>query len=72
MLALHDGLGWACVPRSAVDGALAAGTLVEIGVPGGGLPQEITAARRREKATPAAERVWRHLLDRSATATDAA
>ena len=64
VLALHDGLGWACVPRSAVDGALAAGTLVEIGVPGGGIAQEITAARRREKATPAAERVWLHLLGR--------
>jgi len=60
--ALGDGVGWACVPRSAVAEALAAGTLVELPTPGGPLPQEISAARRSEPATPAAERVWRHLL----------
>jgi len=63
---LLDGLGWACVPRSAVEAALAAGTLVEVRVPGGSIPQEITAARRREPATPAAERVWRHLVAQAA------
>lgn len=60
--ALTDGLGWACVPRSAVDAALKSRTLVELALPGGAVAQEITAARRRETATPAAERVWRHLV----------
>jgi DNA-binding transcriptional LysR family regulator len=60
--ALSDGLGWACVPRSAVAAALEAGTLVELSLPGGAIAQEITAARRRETPTPASERVWRHLV----------
>ena len=60
--ALFDGVGWACVPRSAVHDALESGALVELPVPGGTVAQEMTAARRREPATPAAERVWRHLL----------
>jgi DNA-binding transcriptional LysR family regulator len=61
--ALTDGIGWACVPRSAVESALQAGTLVELALPGGPIAQEITAARRRETATPAAERVWRYLVE---------
>ncbi len=60
--ALGDGLGWAAVPRSAVEAELAAGTLVSIPLPGAAVSQEISAARRDEPATPAAQRVWEHLL----------
>lgn len=70
--ALTDGLGWGCVPRSAVDAALQAGTLVELALPGGVVAQQITAARRREPATPAAERVWRHLVGMGNSAAGAA
>jgi DNA-binding transcriptional LysR family regulator len=66
--ALTDGVGWACVPRSAVDAALQAGALVELTLPRGAVAQEITAARRSETATPAADRVWRHLIGPSGDA----
>jgi DNA-binding transcriptional LysR family regulator len=59
--ALGDGVGWACMPRSAVASALDDGRLVEVATPSPPLQQQITAVRRRQPATPAAERVWRHL-----------
>jgi DNA-binding transcriptional LysR family regulator len=60
--ALHDGVGWACMPRSAVATALDDGRLVEVRTASEPVLQEITAVRRREPATPAAERVWQHLV----------
>jgi DNA-binding transcriptional LysR family regulator len=59
--ALDDAVGWACMPRSAVAAALDRRSLVELRWQREPLVQEICALRRREPATPAAERVWGHL-----------
>jgi len=64
--ALLAGLGYAAMPRAAVERELLDGTLVELPRPGRPVHQEFRAARRRGLATPAADAFWRHLVAMSA------
>ena len=59
--ALKAGLGFAVMPRSLVEGDVAAGRLIVLPCPGPHVVQEFTAARREGVHTPAVELLWNHL-----------
>jgi DNA-binding transcriptional LysR family regulator len=59
--ALLAGLGFAAMPRAAVEHDLGAGSLVELHHAGRPVQQPFTAGRRRGLQTPAVDAVWRHL-----------
>ena len=61
--ALKAGLGFAVMPRSLVDGAVAAGRLTVLPCPGPPVLQAFTAARREGVHTPAVELLWQHLRE---------
>lgn len=59
--ALLAGLGFAVMPRAAVERDITDGRLVELHHAGRPVQQPFTAARRRGLQTPAADAVWQHL-----------
>jgi DNA-binding transcriptional LysR family regulator len=61
--ALLAGLGFAVMPRAAVERDITDGRLVELRHSGRRVRQPFTAARRRGRQTPAVDAVWRHLLE---------
>ncbi len=59
--ALLAGIGYAVMPRSAVEVDIALGHVVVLPHAGRAVTQPVTAARRVSVHTPAAEELWRHL-----------
>ena len=59
--ALHTGLGFAVMPRSIVEGEIAAGRLTVIDGPGEPIAVGFTAVRRPGPHTPVVDAFWAHL-----------
>jgi LysR family transcriptional regulator, low CO2-responsive transcriptional regulator len=61
LAALLAGIGYAVMPRSVVEDAVADGRLAVLRHPGAPVPQRFMAARREALHTPAVQAFWAHL-----------